>query len=159
MARGTDADAAALAEQAESLFTAFRALRRRVLVRPIGMAGLPGAHLELLNLVRRCPGARARDAARQLCVAPNTVSTLAGHLEQAGLLERRRDDTDRRGVRFYLTPVAAGELAAWRDQRLSLLSRSLAGLDPVGQEQIAAALPALERLVAIVVGNASRPGQ
>ena len=154
---GPHGDAAVLADQAEALFRAFRVVRRRVIARPIGMVGLPGAHVELLNLVRRYPGLRTRDAAQHLRLASNTVSTLAGHLEGAGLLERRRDDADRRGVRFYLTTAAAGELADWRDQRLGLLAQALAELEPADQAQITATLPALERLVAAVRAHASLP--
>lgn len=154
---GFHGDAAVLAEQAEALFRAFRVVRRRVLARPIGMAGLPGAHLELLNLVRRYPGVRTRQAAAHLRLASNTVSTLASHLDQAGLLERRRDDNDGRGVRFYLTPAAAAELADWRDQRLGLLAQALNELDPVDRAQITATLPALGHLVAAVRAQASRP--
>ncbi len=150
-------DAARLADQAEALFRAFRVVRRRVIARPIGMVGLPGAHLELLNLVRRFPGLRTRDAAQHLRLASNTVSTLASHLDDAGLLERRRDDSDRRGVRFYLTAAAADELADWRDQRLGLLAQALSALEPADQAQIAATLPALERLVGAVRSHASLP--
>lgn len=154
---GAHDDAVALADQAESLFRVFRVVRRRVLARPIGMAGLPGAHLELLNLVRRYPGVRTREAAGHLRLASNTVSTLASHLEDAGLLERRRDDTDGRGVRFYLTAAAADELADWRDQRLGLLAQALSALEPADRAQIIATLPALERLVGAVRDHASRP--
>lgn len=154
---GIHDDAGELADQAESLFRAFRVVRRRVLARPIGMAGLRGAHLELLNLVRRYPGVRTREAAGHLRLASNTVSTLASHLDDAGLLERRRDDTDRRGVRFYLSAAAADELADWRDQRLGLLAQALSALEPADQAQITAALPALERLVGAVRAHASRP--
>lgn len=154
---GIGGDAAALADQAESLFRAFRVVRRRVLARPIGMAGLPGAHLELLNLVRRYPGVRTREAARHLHLASNTVSTLASHLDDAGLLERRRDDTDGRGVRLYLTAAAVDELTDWRDQRLGLLTQALSALEPADRAQIIATLPALERLVDTVRDQVSPP--
>lgn len=150
-------DAGELADQAEALFRAFRVVRRRVIARPIGMVGLPGAHVELLNLVRRFPGLRTREAAQHLRLASNTVSTLAGHLEGAGLLERRRDPADRRGVRFYLTTAAASELADWRDQRLGLLAQALSELEPADREQVTAALPALKRLVGAVQAQAFLP--
>lgn len=146
----TEATARELAEQAEALFRAFRVIRRRVLARPLGMDTQLGSHLELLNLVRRQPGLRVRDAARALRLASNTVSTLAGQLEQAGLLERRRDDQDQRGVRFYLTTDAQAELADWRDRRLDLLTDALAELDPSESQRIVAALPALAHLVEAV---------
>lgn len=150
------ASAETLAEQAETLFRAFRAVRRRVLARPLGLTSLPGSHLELLNLVRRQPGIRTGEAARTLRLASNTVSTLAHHLGEAGLLERRRDTSDGRGVQLYLAPAAAAELADWRDQRLGLLARALAELDPKDRADIAAALPALDRLVTTVRHQAQR---
>lgn len=150
------ASAEALAEQAETLFRAFRAVRRRVLARPLGLTSLPGSHLELLNLVRRQPGLRTGEAARSLRLASNTVSTLAHHLGEAGLLERRRDTSDGRGVRLFLAPAAAAELADWRDQRLGLLARALAELEPKDRADIAAALPALGRLVTAVRHQAQR---
>lgn len=150
----TEAAATELAEQAEVLFRAFRVIRRRVLARPLGMEAQIGSHLELLNLVRRQPGLRVGDAARALRLASNTVSTLAGQLEQAGLLERRRDAKDQRGVRFFLTSTAQEELADWRDRRLDLLIDALAGLDPAERQRIAAALPALTHLVEAVRARA-----
>lgn len=146
--------AAELGEQADALFRAFRAVRRQVLARPLGMEALPGSHLELLNLVRSQPGLRVGGAAGTLRLASNTVSTLAGHLEQAGLLERRRDERDQRGVRFFLTTAAQAELAGWRDQRLGLLAGALSDLDAAERQHIAAALPALEHLVDAVRARA-----
>lgn len=139
--------AAELADQADALFQAFRTIRRRVLARPLGMDAIPGSHLELLNLVRRRPGLRVREAAQTLRLASNTVSTLAGQLADNGLLERRRDEGDHRGVRFFLTTAAQTELADWRDQRLELLAAALADLQPTERQRIAAALPAIARLV------------
>lgn len=155
-ARTADVGAEALAEQAETLFRAFRAVRRRVLARPLGLTSLPGSHLELLNLVRRQPGIRTGEAARTLRLASTTVSTLAHRLADAGLLERRRDASDHRGVQFFLASAAAAELADWRDQRLGLLRRALAELDPQDQAKIQAALPALGQLVALVHQQAQR---
>ncbi|MDA8281859.1 MAG: MarR family transcriptional regulator [Actinomycetota bacterium] len=147
---GTQAAAAELAEQAEVLFRAFRVIRRRVLARPLGMGAQLGSHLELLNLVRRQPGLRVREAARALRLASNTISTMAGQLESAGLLERRRDAEDQRGVRFYLTSTTQAELADWRDRRLDLLVDALAQLDAADRQRVTAALPALNRLVQTV---------
>ena len=44
------------------------------------------------------------DAAAELGVAPNTVSTLVRQLADAGVLERVRDSADGRVVRLRLTP-------------------------------------------------------
>jgi DNA-binding MarR family transcriptional regulator len=139
-----------LADDAEALFRTFRVIRRRLLGRPLGMEALPGSHLQLLNTVRRTPGLRVQEVASELGLAPNTVSTVAAHLVEGGLLERRRDQRDRRGVRFFLTDAANCQLAGWRDQRLALLATALATLSPGDRDQIEAALPALGRLVEAV---------
>ncbi len=142
--------ASSLIEQAETLFLSFRVIRRRILGRPLGMQSLPPSYLELLNLVRRQPGIRVGEAARALRLASNTVSTLAGALSGAGLLERRSDGGDHRVVRFHLTERAGAELAEWRDQRLELLAAALAQLDAEDRALLSAALPALGRLVGAV---------
>ena len=142
--------ASRLTEDAESLFLSFRVIRRRVLGRPLGMQSLPTSYVELLNLVRREPGIRVGEAARVLHLASNTVSTLAGALSGAGLLERRTDGGDRRVVRFPLTERAGSELAEWRDRRLELLAAALTELGSEDRALISAALPALGRLVGAV---------
>ena len=149
--------ALSLAEETEAFFRCLRVIRRCVLGRPIGMQTLPPSYLELLNLVRRRPGVRVGDAARALRLASNTVSTLAGQLSDAGLLERHPDDSDHRGVRFYLTAAADTELSGWRDHRLDLLAQALAELEPDDRAHIGSALPALGRLVTLVREHADGP--
>jgi len=51
---------------------------------------LPPAQSELLRLVAAQPGLSVADAAHELRLAPNTVSTLVGRLTAAGLLGRAR---------------------------------------------------------------------
>lgn len=121
------------------------------------MQTLPPSYLELLNLVRRRPGIRVGEAAQALRLASNTVSTLAGQLADAGLLERRHDDTDHRAVRFYLTAAADTELSEWRDQRLDLLAQALGRLEADDRARISAALPALGHLVTLVRQHTDSP--
>lgn len=139
--------AALLADDAEAVFRAFRVIRRRVLGRPVGMQWLPPSHLEVLAATRRAPGARIGDVAATLRLASNTVSTIAVDLDEAGLVERRRDDQDHRGRRLFLTGAAEAQFSHWRDLRLELLESSLAGLAPADRDRISAALPALGHLV------------
>ena len=51
---------------------------------------LPTAQSELLRLVAARPGISVAEAARELRLAPNTVSTLVGRLADQGLLSRER---------------------------------------------------------------------
>jgi DNA-binding MarR family transcriptional regulator len=123
-----------------------RALRRA------GRRGLPGppvpsAQAELLRVVRVQPGIGVREAAQQLGVAPNTVSTLVNQLAAVGLLERRRDPDDGRAARLVLTQRAVRRAALWRDQREQALRAALAELDGEEREALTRAIPALRRVL------------
>ena len=69
------------------------------------------AQMELLRLVRRCPNLAVADAAAELHLARNTVSTLVGQLTSLGLLERAPDEHDGRVGRLAATAAAVAELS------------------------------------------------
>ena len=126
-----------------------RALRRE------GRRGLPGDPLpasqaELLRLVRLQPGIGVREAAQQLGVAANTVSTLVNQLVAAGLLSRGRDPVDGRAARLELTADARRRVALWRDQREQALSAALHELDPGQRAALERALPALHKILEVL---------
>src|SRR5471030_501441 len=118
-----------------------RAIRRRV-GRPVELSVLTGAQLELVRLLRREPGVSIADAAARLRVAPNTVSTLVGQLADAGVLERKTDEADRRVVRLTLTPGVRRRVDAWRDRRADALGEAIARLPAADREQLGGAVPA-----------------
>jgi DNA-binding MarR family transcriptional regulator len=109
---------------------------------------LRGAQAELLQQVEAEPGIGVAAAARALYLAGNSVSTLVNQLVDAGLLRRDPDPDDRRAVRLFLTPAAVERLAQRRRARRELLDDGLAQLAPTERAAIAAALPALEHLLA-----------
>lgn len=129
----------------EALAAIRRAIRRRV-SRPAELSVLTGAQLELVRLLRREPGVSIADAAARLRVAPNTVSTLVGQLADAGVLERRTDDTDRRVVRLTLNPGIRRRVDAVRDRRVDALGEALARLSPDERRLVDEATPVLLRL-------------
>src|SRR3984957_7092748 len=67
---------------------------------------LPTAQSELLRLIARRPGIRVADAAHDLRLAPNTVSTLVGRPGEEGLLRRERSLPDSRSVQLPITDKA-----------------------------------------------------
>src|SRR6266540_4884766 len=80
---------------------------------------------DLLRVVRLQPGIGVGEAAQQLGVAANTVSTLVNQLVAAGFLARRRDPADGRAARLELTTRANRRMALWRDQREQALRAAL----------------------------------
>jgi DNA-binding MarR family transcriptional regulator len=114
---------------------------------------LPPAQSELLRLAAAQPGLSVADAARELRLAPNTVSTLVGRLTAAGLLDRARAVSDGRSVRLSVTEAARRRIAGWRDLRADLGARALDQLSPSDRDTLAAALPALQRFAAQLEEN------
>jgi DNA-binding MarR family transcriptional regulator len=107
---------------------------------------LPTAQSELLRLVAGRPGISVAEAARELRLAPNTVSTLVGRLADQGLLGRERAPGDARSVRLSVTRRARQRIADWRDLRADLTQRAMAGLTAQDRQHLAEAVPALLRL-------------
>lgn len=104
---------------AEVLSGVQRLIRRR-LRRDLAGASLRGAQVELLWLVAASPGIGVSAAARELCLAGNSVSTLVNQLTAAGLLRRETDPGDRRSALLLPTPEAGVRLRVWRERRAAL---------------------------------------
>jgi DNA-binding MarR family transcriptional regulator len=136
-------------ELAEVVGQLRRAIRCRVRA-AWAAAPLPEAQLELLRLVRAGEGIRVREAAAQLRLAHNTVSTLVKQLAAVGLLEKRPDPADGRAGRLFLTGDAVELMAAWRARRREVLADALRELPREQRDAIVAALPALARLVELL---------
>jgi DNA-binding MarR family transcriptional regulator len=107
---------------------------------------LPPAQSELLRLAAARPGITVADAAQELRLAPNTVSTLVGKLTAAGLLTRTRSPHDARTAQLTVTDAARQRLAQWHDLRADAGSRALRRLSAADRRALAIALPALLRL-------------
>jgi DNA-binding MarR family transcriptional regulator len=138
----------AKAEAAE-LLTAIGAVRRvaRRAVRTSSQAEpLPPARSELLRLAARRPGIGVAEAAAELRLAPNSVSTMVSKLTEDGLLSRDRGASDGRSVRLTVTEAGAARIEQWRDIRADLAGRALERLPQADREALAAAIPALARL-------------
>src|SRR5205085_2560073 len=87
---------------AEALFQSLGSVRRQVrrtAGRPLP-SPLSGSQIELVRLVRRTPGITVSEAADELRLAGNTVSTLVRQLTGAGVLRREADPADRRVARL-----------------------------------------------------------
>ena len=104
---------------------------------------LTPAQAGLLRLVATQPGQSQQELARQLRTPPSRLVLLVDHLEERGLIERRRNPDDRRHHALYLTAeggqflgtrlgpaaaaheddICAGLTAAEREQLRGLLHR------------------------------------
>ncbi|MGY4929225.1 MarR family winged helix-turn-helix transcriptional regulator [Streptomyces sp. 900105755] len=132
-------------ELADALVGIQRLIRRR-LRRGLTRPRLRGAEVELLRLVESRPGIGISDAAKELYLASNSVSTLVNQLVKDGFMRRETDPADRRAARLLLTGDAEKRLADWHRRRAELVAGHVTRLDEADQEALRAALPALRRL-------------
>jgi len=135
-----------LAEELLASIGLVRRHLRRSAGRPWPLSALTDSQAELVRTVRRNPGISVAEAAAELGLVPNTVSTLVGQLTERGLLQRTPDESDRRVARLSLTEPAREQVEAWRDRRTALVTRALDDLDPDERDALRAALPVLGTL-------------
>jgi DNA-binding MarR family transcriptional regulator len=110
---------------------------------------------DLLRLVDRRPGIRVNDAAAELGIASNSVSTLVHKLSRVGLLERAADPLDGRAACLRLTASAAEWVTQLGNAREQTIERALASLDEEDQQQLEAAIPAMKRLAKAISAAAA----
>ncbi|MEJ7568165.1 MAG: MarR family transcriptional regulator [Gaiellaceae bacterium] len=109
--------------------------------------GVTSRQVTLLWLIRNHPGLSLRELAAEERISAPALSGHVDRLEKAGLIERTRDDTDRRRVGLTLTEEGARLLKRVRARRTSWLANRLKSLEPAELEAIEAALEPLGRLL------------
>ena len=83
-----------------------RLIRREINRRTASLGATRAQWRVLARLHRSGGGLRQVELADALDVEPITLCRMIDRLEEAGLVERRRDPTDRRAWRIYLTEAA-----------------------------------------------------
>ena len=109
--------------------------------------GITARQATLLWLVKRSPGLSLAELAAEEGISPPALSGNVDRLERAGLLQRVRSAEDRRRVGLELTEDGAKLLRRIRARRTTWLAGRLGALEPAELDAIAAAAPALRRLL------------
>lgn len=112
---------------------------------PSGEISLTAAST-LATLARSRPH-RLSDLATREGVTQPAMTQLVSRLERDGLAARHGSPGDRRVVLVHITPAGERLLARHRERRAAELADLLHGLSPEDQAALAAAPPALDRLV------------
>ncbi len=72
---------------------------------------LTPAHVGTLRVLAGQPGLSQQELARAIGAVPSRVVKLLDELEERGLVERRRSETDRRNHELFLSDAASARLA------------------------------------------------
>lgn len=107
-------------------------------------AGLGGAQVWALSVVRDRPGIGVNDLARALDVRQPTASNLVKALAEQDLIEVRKDERDGRAVMLHVRPAGARVLRRAPGPFTGVLPEALATLDP-------ATLDRLEQDLAVLI--------
>lgn len=106
-----------------------RLLRRRFDERARAI-GVTRSQWLVLSLLSRHEGIHQARLAELLVVEPISLCRMVDRLEQAGLVERRRDPADRRAWRLFLTPTANRLLDQLTPLARELAAALLSGIEP-----------------------------
>ena len=154
----TSPDSDAFMAYADQLLRSMASIRRsgRLLARrPAELATLTGSQLDLVRLVLRSPGVSVAEAARELRLAANTVSTLVRQLTDGRLLVRRIDPLDRRVARLDLTPAMQQKVGAFRDRRVVMLVKAMGDLSASDQRRLVHSVAVLEHVADLLRDQAT----
>lgn len=110
----------------------------------------------LFSLARKGPSSVGELAAR-LGLAPATVSLLVNDLSRVGLVERREDDSDRRRTIVSVPEEHRALLVGLADERIGLVRRTLARLDPAARAHFVEGLRILAEESRMLEGSEPRP--
>jgi DNA-binding MarR family transcriptional regulator len=91
---------------------------------------------------------RITELAAAELVAQPTMTVLVNRLEADGLVRKTRDAADARAVRVEITDAGREQLRVTRAGRAAVLQTRLDRLDDEARAALAAALPALDQLLA-----------
>ncbi|GAA4839172.1 MarR family transcriptional regulator [Actinomycetospora corticicola] len=112
-------------------------------------AVLPPLQTSVLVTLEEHEPLRLSELARREAVTPPTMSRVLAALDDAGLLVRTPDPQDARSALVELSADGRAMIERLRTERTAMLAERLERLPEDQREALAAALPALEALVAL----------
>jgi DNA-binding MarR family transcriptional regulator len=132
-------------EVAGSLRIAVNRLQRRL--RQESLGGLSPAQASALGSVSRQGSPTLGELAAIEQVQPPTMTRIVASLNEAGMVTRVADATDRRSARVRITPSGEQALERMRTRKNAFLLRRLAELGPNEQRHAAELVALLEHLL------------
>jgi DNA-binding MarR family transcriptional regulator len=120
-------------------------------------AGLGGAQVWALGLIREHPGIGVSELARRMDVHQSTASNLVRSLADKGLIAAGKDEADRRAVQLSALPAGVRALRATPGPFEGVLPDALQSLDPELLERLHADLAVLIDVLQVDGADAQTP--
>lgn len=129
-----------MSESLGFLFSDAARLLRRRFDQQARALGVTRPQWQVLLALRRMEGINQGSLADHLEVEPITLCRMVDRLQEAGLVERRKDPNDRRAWRLHLTDKAHPLIGKLRAVGEQVLDEALAGMDDGERTQLTASL-------------------
>ena len=121
-----------------------RLMRKNFRRRGVEGMALTQTHLRALAHLSRNEGLNQAALADILEIQPITLTRLIDRLEEADLVERRRDPDDRRAQRLFLTKTAAPTMEQLWEMVADMHETALAGLSAAVRQRVVKALQTMK---------------
>ena len=108
---------------------------RRAFDQRVRELGVTGPQARLLLTLDRNPGQNQGFYADRLDVEPITLCRMVDRLEEAGLIERRRDPGDRRAWHLHLTGKANAQVNRLATHINDMVEEALTGMDDASRKE------------------------
>jgi DNA-binding MarR family transcriptional regulator len=118
-----------------------------------GVRPLPNGAVDILRVIEGSPGITVAEVAARLGRQFSNVSVQLRGLVAANLVTRLRDPSDKRYVTLHPTEESQRIKGILENSWAEVLAASASKLLPAEQQQIAASLPALQRLAGILAAK------
>jgi DNA-binding MarR family transcriptional regulator len=133
-------------ETGSALRLAVLRLSRRLRQETVGQGDVTPSQTSALSTLAKHGEITLGELAAIERIAPPSMTRIAARLEEAGLLERRADSTDRRVARVAISPAGRELLRQSRERGDAFMSARLEALSEEERDLLARAVPLLERL-------------
>ena len=131
---------------------------RKAFDRRAATLGVTRAQWKVLFRLSRQPGLRQVELADRLDVEPITLSRIVDRLEEAGLVERTADPSDRRAWRLQVTPKAEPLIEKLRRLADVLVEEAFDGMSPQDLEFVRGKLARVRENLACCAGAKTAVG-
>lgn len=137
---------------AKNMFHALPLLRKRLLHMDSIQAehGIPLSHVQVLTMLNEQESLSVSEISRRLGIAKPNITPLVDRLLEMGLVDRRRDENDRRVVNIVILPQGMEKLVAIRGSIAYYLQEQADQLSVNEFKELADSLESITRILSVM---------
>ena len=134
---------------AQNMFHALPLLKKRLLHMDLVQSehGIPLSHVQVLAMLQDAGTMSVSEISRRLGIAKPNITPLVDRLLESGLVDRQRDQHDRRVVNIVILPAGSEKLAAIRQTLARQVQRQVESLSVSEFKELYDALASITRIL------------